>query len=190
MFARPAAPSPGLGGPSLCGLACGMARRLPFSSGNSGEGTRDGRSGKLTGNHLACMLRSEDRGQGSGKAREGAGLGKGGRVSMLTSQKLRDAGEVVSEASRAGIWTVCPTTTMRHVTRMTERRDWLAGFLWYENKSWVTKSWQGSWTPRLAPAGRGRMRRWFPGFPTRAACPWGALAPACRATPVARTQGR
>ena len=31
------------------------------------------------------------------------------------------------------------------------------------------------------------MRPWFPGFPTRAACPWGALAPTCRARVAART---
>ena len=66
MFARPTAPSPRLGGRSLCGLDCGVAYRLAFSSGNSGEGTRDGR-GKFTGNHLACMLGSEGRVQGSGK---------------------------------------------------------------------------------------------------------------------------
>lgn len=53
-----------------------------------------------------------------------------------------------------------------------------------ENKTRVGKSGQGSGIPRLGWGGR--MRPWFPGFPTRAACPRGALAPTCRARVAAR----
>lgn len=130
MLARPTAPSPRLGGRSICGLGCGLAYRLSFSSGDGGEGTADGGVDLLEILLRAC---SEAR-QGTG-VREGKGrLDKGG-VSPLTSQNLRHASEVVSEALKVGRGLVArdpeclPYKDKYDVTELTGSQDWLTVFL-------------------------------------------------------------